>query len=169
MSYGEEARRNPLLLFSRITSGSGLLLLRLDTRQLSLLFHEPPRNTRCRQFPFLYEAPVIGFLLGGAIILLAQVNLFTVANAQSSDLFWIGLSVLVGFGTPDVVDRLHKVSETIFGANEKENPPAKTNNQETVTEQPPPGDEAGGNNVLPEQPGGTEKKKPVLGLLKWGK
>ncbi len=37
-------RRNPLLLFLL----SGLLLLRLEERQLlSLLFQEPPRNTRC--------------------------------------------------------------------------------------------------------------------------
>ncbi len=38
------ARRKPLLLFLL----SGLFLLRLEERQLlSLLFQEPPRNTRC--------------------------------------------------------------------------------------------------------------------------
>lgn len=65
-------------------------------------------------WPWYVMRPVVGFLLGCAVILLAQVNLITIAHEDSSVFFWIGLSILAGFGTPDVVDRLHKVSETLF-------------------------------------------------------
>ncbi|MBK8564539.1 MAG: hypothetical protein IPN76_14700 [Saprospiraceae bacterium] len=66
-------------------------------------------------WPWYVMRPIIGFLLGCTVVLLAQVNLLTVTGDKSSLYFWIGFAVLAGFGTPDVVDKLHQLSITLFG------------------------------------------------------
>ncbi len=73
-------------------------------------------------WPWYVVRPWVGFLLGAAVILLAEVNLFSVSNAQSSQIFWIGFSILTGFSTPDVIRRLGKASEAIFGIDDNPRP-----------------------------------------------
>lgn len=73
-------------------------------------------------WPWYVVRPWVGFLLGAALILLAEVNLFSVANAASSQIFWIGFSILAGFSTPDVIRRLGKASEAIFGIDDNPRP-----------------------------------------------
>ncbi len=73
-------------------------------------------------WPWYVVRPWVGFLLGAALILLAEVNLFSVANAQYSQIFWIGFSILAGFSTPDVIRRLGKASEAIFGIDNNPRP-----------------------------------------------
>lgn len=66
-------------------------------------------------WPWYVMRPVMGFLLGCAIVLLAEVNLLGVQTDNPSLYFWIGLAILTGFGAPDVVDRLYMLSKTLFG------------------------------------------------------
>ncbi len=101
-------------------------------------------------WPWYVVRPWVGFLLGGALILLAEVNLFSVANAQSSQIFWIGFSILAGFSTPDVIRRLGKASEAIFGIDDNPRPrsvsataPIQENSNGTVPPAPQPEPPAG--------------------------
>lgn len=89
-------------------------------------------------WPWYVVRPWVGFLLGAALILLAEVNLFTVANSQSSQIFWIGFSILAGFSTPDVIRRLGKASEAIFGIDDNPRPPANSGEKEKEKEETPP-------------------------------
>lgn len=66
-------------------------------------------------WPWYVMRPVMGFLLGCAIVLLAEVNLLSIQTDNPSLYFWIGLAILTGFGAPDVVDRLYMLSKTLFG------------------------------------------------------
>lgn len=73
-----------------------------------------------RWWPWYLMRPFAGFLLGCAVILLAQVKLLSFSNEDSTVYFWIGLAILAGFGTPDVLFKLHQLSETLFGNNQEE-------------------------------------------------
>lgn len=89
-------------------------------------------------WPWYVVRPWVGFLLGSTLILLAEVNLFNVANAQSSQIFWIGFSILAGFSTPDVIRRLGKASEAIFGIDDNPRPtPSNPDVSENDKKNPP--------------------------------
>ncbi len=66
-------------------------------------------------WPWYVMRPVMGFLLGCAVVLLAEVNLLGIQTDNPSLFFWIGLAIITGFGAPDVVDRLYLLSKTLFG------------------------------------------------------
>ncbi len=69
-------------------------------------------------WPWYVFRPLEAFILGALVILLAQVNLLNIEVGDASNLFWIGLAALAGFGAPDVIKRLRMVSKTLFGGSE---------------------------------------------------
>ena len=102
-------------------------------------------------WPWYVMRPLMGFLLGCAVVLLAEVNLLNIQTDNPSLFFWIGLAILTGFGAPDVVDRLYLVSKTLFGTG--------SGNQRAPEEEVPVDsdeEDAGGE----EQKGGRRQVKP---------
>ena len=69
-----------------------------------------------RWWPWYALRPLLGFLLGVLIVILVKARLFLMnESAPESNLWWLGLSVLVGFGASDFTERLRLLSHTLFG------------------------------------------------------
>ncbi|MFT5384532.1 MAG: hypothetical protein ACI81W_001933 [Saprospiraceae bacterium] len=79
-------------------------------------------------WPWYVFRPLEALILGAMVVLLSEVNLLNFKVDETSNLFWIGLAALAGFGAPDVIRRLKMLSKTIFGF-EEENEKIRTNKE----------------------------------------
>jgi hypothetical protein len=72
-----------------------------------------------RWWPWYLMRPPLGFLLGLLSVLIIQARIFLPNTGGSmATVWWLGVAVLVGFGTDDFAGRLRLVSQTLFGKSE---------------------------------------------------
>jgi hypothetical protein len=71
-----------------------------------------------RWWPWYALRPVIGFLLGLAVVLLIKADLYTVGEKlPTGSLWWAAIAFLAGFGSSEFTDRLRLLTQTLFGKN----------------------------------------------------
>lgn len=72
-----------------------------------------------RWWPWYVLRPLLGFLFGILVVVLVKAKLFLSAETQveQGNLWWLGLSVLTGFGASDFSERLRLLTQTLFGKN----------------------------------------------------
>ncbi|EOI5729595.1 hypothetical protein ACMS09_003069 [Cronobacter malonaticus] len=74
-----------------------------------------------RWWPLYFTRPITGAILGLVVIILLKSNIIslTLNSNNAESLWWLGLSVISGFGTIDATERLRLTSKAIFGESKK--------------------------------------------------
>ncbi|EMV7407622.1 TPA: hypothetical protein ACJJXJ_002024 [Enterobacter soli] len=74
-----------------------------------------------RWWPLYFTRPVTGAILGLVVIILLKSNIIslTLNSSNPESLWWLGLSIISGFGTIDATERLRLTSKAIFGESKK--------------------------------------------------
>lgn len=71
-------------------------------------------------WPYYVLLPALGFLMGLFVTVLLKANLLTVENqSPAGNLWWAGISIIVGFGAVDVSERLKSLGKAMFGTSKK--------------------------------------------------
>lgn len=71
-------------------------------------------------WPYYILLPILGFLMGIFVTVLLKANLLSVENqSPSGNLWWAGISIIVGFGALDVSERLKSLGQALFGTSKK--------------------------------------------------
>ncbi|MFJ5361643.1 hypothetical protein F157LOC_03497 [Pectobacterium brasiliense] len=75
-----------------------------------------------RWWPLYFTRPITGSILGLIVVVLLKSNIIslTLNTSHPESLWWLGLSIISGFGTIDATERLRLTSKAIFGENKKE-------------------------------------------------
>jgi hypothetical protein len=67
-------------------------------------------------WPWYAMRPFLGFILGAVVIVLARADLFQPGgHSGSSNIWWVGIATLVGFGSSDFTDRMRVLVQTLLG------------------------------------------------------
>lgn len=74
-----------------------------------------------RWWPLYFTRPITGAILGLIVIILLKSNIIslTLNPSHPDSLWWLGLSIISGFGTIDATERLRLTSKAIFGESKK--------------------------------------------------
>ena len=68
-------------------------------------------------WPYYVVLPVLGFIMGVFVTVLLKANLLSIENqSPSGNLWWAGISIIVGFGALDVSERIKAVGKGMFGS-----------------------------------------------------
>lgn len=71
-------------------------------------------------WPYYVLLPALGFILGVFVTVLLKANLLTIEDqSPAGNLWWAGVSIIVGFGAIDVAERLKSVGRALFGSSKK--------------------------------------------------
>lgn len=69
-----------------------------------------------RWWPWYVIRPFSGFILGMIVVVIVQIGMITPGETvPRSTLWWVGISLLAGFGADEFTQRLRLLSQTLFG------------------------------------------------------
>lgn len=69
-----------------------------------------------RFWPWFAVRPFLGFVLGVVLVVMVKSRLFVPSDsATQGDMWWFGITVLVGFGVYEFHERLRSLARTMFG------------------------------------------------------
>lgn len=74
-------------------------------------------------WPWYLLRPLIGFVVGVIVVVLVKGGLFMASDSSATtqvDMWWLGLAIIVGFGSEGFTDKLYLIGKTIFGEGPKE-------------------------------------------------
>lgn len=84
-----------------------------------------------RYWPWFALRPFLGFVLGVVLVVMVKSRLFvpsdtaTQGDITQGDMWWLGITVLVGFGVYEFHERLRSLARTMFGETSGERPKDK--------------------------------------------
>ena len=87
-------------------------------------------------WPLYATRPVVGGIIGFVVVVMFKAKLLTGADVQLTDdsLTWLGVTVLAGFSTVDVTERLRAAAKALFGEAGRANPPPKADTAKEAAE-----------------------------------
>lgn len=90
-------------------------------------------------WPTYFLNPLLGFLLGIVVLVLVKAGWMSVeSNSPKVEIWWLGLAVLVGFGTADVMERLRLITKAAFGSDGSNKRPPDDSNPDSANPVNPP-------------------------------